>query len=142
MLPFISYMTLNPSSQPAESCLKGKRIIIIEEDAVTEWQLEKALQRAGLDIVATAQNGHQGLDIINECQPDLVILDVRQSVSESLEIARRILARWRVCIVLLSDYHNQADKERARQSGLCAYLAKPLTGHALVSALEQAYTEF
>lgn len=142
MLPFISCMTFRPPWDDYEECLKRKRIVLIENDAVTRWQLTKALRRAGVDIVATADSGLQGIEQVLEYRPDLVILEIGPPLPNGLEVARRILERRQVCILLLSDRDNEAVREQARQLGVSGYLVKPLTSRDLVSTLEQAYIAF
>ncbi|HZT42483.1 MAG TPA: response regulator [Chthonomonadaceae bacterium] len=142
MLPFIPYMTLGQPSDECHGCLKGKRIVLIENDAVTRWQLTKALKRAGLDIVAATDNGMHGLELVLQHRPDLALIGTERPVLDGLEVSCRILQQQPLCIVLLTDQPDSAEKERARQAGLRGYLVKPLNGQALMSALEQAYTDF
>ena len=142
MLPFSLFMSIRQPGEGCEGCLIGKRIVLIEEDAVTAWQLTRALKRAGLDIVATENNGPQGVEGVVERQPDIVVIDGRQPILHCLEVARRILERRQVCIILLTDRENEADRQKARQSGVSSVLVKPLTGHDLKASMEKAYTDF
>src|SRR5262249_30845283 len=72
-----------------ESASVMKRIIIIEDNAVSANLYRGALSREGYqDVVAT--HAEAGLQAINESRPDLVLLDLLLRKVEGLEVLRRI----------------------------------------------------
>src|SRR5438552_3254177 len=60
--------------------LEGKRVVICEDEAVTQMQLRRALSRAGLDIVGIATNGKEAVDTTLRERPDIVLMDIRMPV--------------------------------------------------------------
>jgi CheY-like chemotaxis protein len=68
-----------------------KRIIIIEDNAVSANLYRGALSREGYRIVV-ATDGEAGLQAINESRPDLVLLDLMLPKVEGLEVLRQIRA--------------------------------------------------
>ena len=142
MLPLISCMTSRQTWEGCEDCLKGKSVVLIEDDSITEWQLTKAMRRAKLHIRAATDNASQGWELVAEHQPDLVVVDLRLPIHDGLKAARCILERKWTCLVFLTDHANEAYREQARQARICGFLVKPLNGKTLIAGLEQAYTDF
>jgi CheY-like chemotaxis protein len=68
-----------------------KRIIIIEDNAVSANLYRGALSREGYQVLV-ATDGEAGLQAINEARPDLVVLDLMLPKVEGLEVLRRIRA--------------------------------------------------
>ncbi len=117
--------------------------MIVEDEGVTQLYLRRALTRAGMFVVGVANNGMRGIEVVLRERPDLVLMDIRMPGEiDGLEAARRILAEYRVCMVMLTAYAIEEYQAQAREIGTCGYLLKPISIELLVSVLEQAYTKF
>lgn len=69
---------------------KAARIMIIDDDSDYLFTMETFLNRNGFETL-TAENGQEGLDLIEKERPDLIILDVMmQSIYSGLEICKRL----------------------------------------------------
>ena len=93
---------------PAEEetpALKGKRVVVVEDEGVTQVQLRKILTREGLNVVGSAKSGAEGVEAVLREKPDLVLMDIRMPGEyDGLEAARRILEEQSVCIVMLTAF--------------------------------------
>lgn len=127
---------------PASSGLLGKRIIICEDEGITQLQLRRALTRAGLKVVGTAINGREGVDLTMRLHPDIVLMDIRMPVMDGLEASRLILERNSICIVLLTAYNDDEYRQQAISYGVSGYVVKPITSDLLLPALTDAYRAF
>ena len=56
--------------------MNAKRILIVEDDRVTQKLIADALRSAGYEV-ATAQDGATAVKIARELEPDLITLDVQ-----------------------------------------------------------------
>jgi AmiR/NasT family two-component response regulator len=59
---------------------------------------------------------------------------------DGLEAARRILAEYRTCVVMLTAYADCF--EEAQKIGACGYIAKPLDGQSLLPQFREALHRF
>ncbi|HET8744488.1 MAG TPA: ATP-binding protein [Ramlibacter sp.] len=120
---------------PARPC----RILIADDNADAADSLAMLLEAEG-HAVATALDGAQAVERVQEFQPDVAFLDLGMPVMGGLEAARRIRglpAGGRVRLVALTGWSQASDRERTRAAGFDLHLVKPLTARALQEALVQ-----
>ena len=112
------------------------RIVVAEDEALIRMDLIEMLQEAGYSVVAEATNGAEAIELVQEHQPDLVILDVKMPVLDGISAAEKIIE---IAPVLMLTAFSQRDLiERARDAGAMAYVVKPFTINDLVPAIEIA----
>lgn len=128
--------------QDGSAVLRGKRIVIVEDEGLTQLQLRKICLLAGMEVVGTAMDGVQGIQEVLQTRPDLVLMDIKMPVLDGLAAAARILSQYPVCVVLLTAYDLEDYKEQARVLGACGYIFKPVNSNNLIPQLEAAYTQF
>lgn len=82
----------------------------------------------GCRVIGEAENGYEGLKMIRDLEPDIVITDIRMPKMDGLEMIEKVKTMGIECMfVILSGY---ADFEYARQGlrlGVKEYLLKPAT---------------
>jgi two-component system, response regulator PdtaR len=141
-LPSASQNSPSQSNPEDAFTLLGKRIIIVEDEGITQMQLRRSLTKAGLQVVATANNGQTAVEVVLRERPDLVLMDIRMPIMDGLEAARRILQEYRVCIVMLTAFATEEYQEKAKELGACGYIHKPIITATLFSELQEAYSKF
>lgn len=122
-----------------QGILSGKRVLIVEDEGVIALQLRKCLARLGCIVTDIARDGESGVEAVLRERPDLVIVDNGLPGISGIEAAKRILASYDVCVVMISGGTAEDDEMRAADVGICAYLIKPLASFILVEKLEQAF---
>ena len=68
----------------------NKRILIIDDDHVDQKMMKKSLEKAGFDIIFTADSGEKGLEVARREKPDLVIVDPLLPGMDGHETCRQI----------------------------------------------------
>ena len=122
--------------------LNGKRVIIVEDEGVTQMQLRRTLSHNGLIIIGTAINGRDGSELALRERPDIVLMDVRMPIMDGMEATRRILSEARLCIVMLTAFSDQEYRDKAQDLGVSGYVIKPVTSDMLLPLMCQALREF
>src|SRR4051794_9509556 len=84
--------------------LYGRRVVIIEDEGITQLQLRKMLRGVGAEVVAAAANGLIGIEAVLRERPDIVLMDIQMPQMNGLDAAETILRSFRVCIVMLTAY--------------------------------------
>jgi len=129
-------------SETGAGILRDKRVVIVEDEAITQLQLRKICHAAGMHVVGLAADGEQGVHKVLETSPDMVLLDINLPLLDGLSAAERILKKITPCVVMLTAYDGEEYRRRAQELGTCGYIVKPVTSSTLLPKLQAAYRQF
>jgi DNA-binding response OmpR family regulator len=110
----------------------ARRVLIVEDEPKIAQLVAKNLGAIGLDTVL-AEDGIQGFDRFTKEEPDLVVLDLMLPGIDGLEVCRRIRARSRVPILMLTARRAESDVVLGLELGADDYLVKPFRVRELVA---------
>ena len=64
---------------------------LVDDDALIREGLRMIIEQAGdLEVVATAGNGEEAVEVARQHRPDVMLMDVRMPVLDGIEATRRI----------------------------------------------------
>jgi DNA-binding response OmpR family regulator len=101
------------------------RILIIEDDAEFRYLLAKQLRDEGYEVLWAA-NGVEGVQMVFNQLPDVVVLDCLMPAMDGWETCRQIRGISNVPILMLSCLKAEMDKVRALELGADDYVTKPV----------------
>ncbi len=100
-------------------------IWIIDDDRSIRWVLERALQKADLDVTSF-ENAGGVLEALEHDQPDAIITDVRMPGIDGLHLLERLQQEFPELPVIIMTAHSDLDSAvSAYQGGAFEYLPKP-----------------
>src|SRR5690348_9474994 len=73
--PKTGRLTTDPSSN-----LRDTRVVIIEDEGLTQIQLRRICDAAGMNVVGVAADGAQGVERALETRPEIVLMDIKMPV--------------------------------------------------------------
>ncbi len=116
------------------------RILIVDDVAETRENIKRVLQfEPDLEVVGTAQNGHEGIALTTELQPDVVIMDINMPDMDGIKATEEIRQRLPfVQIVILSVQSDPSYMRRAMLAGARDFLTKPPVIEELINAVRRA----
>ena len=89
-----------------------------------------------VEVVGTATNGQDAVDLAVALEPDVTLMDISMPVLDGIEATRQIRERLpAACVLVLTGSSISADVDRARQAGVKAFLTKDRIGTQLVDAI-------
>ncbi len=115
----------------------SKKILIADDEPNIVAALEFLLQRNGYEV-HIARNGEEALKLVEDCNPDLVLLDVMMPVRSGYEVCTRIRERadWRhIKIIMLSAKGRDAEVNKGLSIGADHYVIKPFSTRELVARI-------
>jgi PAS domain S-box-containing protein len=118
----------------------ASRILVIEDNRSASRTMDLYLTRQG-HTVETAHTGTEGLEAARRFRPDVILCDIGLPEFDGYKVARQLRQEPqlnRVCLIGISGYGQEHDKERAWQAGFNAYLVKPVD----MSELEALLAKF
>jgi CheY-like chemotaxis protein len=118
--------------------------ILIAEDNATNRELFRELLEARGHTVVEACDGREALQMIEQAQPDILLLDIGMPVLDGFAVVRAIRENPRVTalpVLAVTAYAMQGDRERIVSSGFDGYLSKPINAKSLAEELERLLSE-
>ena len=114
-----------------------RRILIVEDEAVTSVMLEKTLKELGYEVVGSAFDGHEAIEQAREKKPDIILMDIRiQGEMDGIETAKQIYQQYHIPVIYLTAHSDDDTIRRAVESGPFGYLIKPFKERELYSNIE------
>ncbi len=115
----------------------GKKVLVVEDNPAMVALLADALIDAGF-IVVSAENGKEGLALVETEKPDLVVLDLMMPVMSGLQVLRTLRgkpATQYLPVVILTGRNGQADALDGWMGGADRYLTKPCSMEEILAAV-------
>ncbi|AIQ17300.1 PhoP family transcriptional regulator [Paenibacillus sp. FSL H7-0357] len=112
-----------------------KRILIIEDEQDISRILKDYITLQGFDV-HIADNGVDGLRLLEAVQPDFIILDIMLPDANGIELCRQIRDKTRTPILILSARSSDTDKVLGLGFGADDYMTKPFSLSELVARIQ------
>ena len=112
------------------------RVVIADDHPMFREGLRFALERAGLEVLGEAGDGHEALALVATTDPDVVVMDLAMPVLDGLAATERLVAsgsRARVLVLTMSE--EDASVFAALRAGAAGYLVKGVAADQVVSAV-------
>ena len=115
------------------------RVLIADDERLFVESVDALLHNdERVEVVGTANNGQDAVDLVCALVPDVTLMDISMPVLDGIEAARRIrLELPDAGILILTGSSTAADVDRARQAGVAGFLTKDRIGTQLVGAILQ-----
>ena len=113
------------------------RILIVDDDRLVLAGLANGLEDCGYFVIKAA-SGEEAVRLLDDAQPDLVLMDVCLPGISGIETAQQIWQKRDIPVIFLSAYDDPQTVRDAVTLGGMSYLVKPITVKQLVPAIESA----
>ena len=122
--------------------MESLRIIIADNESIIRMDLKELLQEAGHEVIGEASDGVKAVELTRKLHPDLVIMDIKMPEMDGITAAKIISTEKIAPVLLLTAYSQKEIVEKAKDSGVLAYLVKPVKEVNLFPAMEIAISRF
>jgi len=114
------------------------KLLLVDDEREFVQTLSERLQMRDM-TPAVAFDGAAALDIVNEDEPEVMILDLKMPGIDGIEVLRRVKqTRPEVEVIILTGHGTQADRDQCMALGAFAYLQKPVDIEVLTDTLAKA----
>jgi DNA-binding response OmpR family regulator len=112
------------------------KILVIDDDTAVTDLLAVLLRSQGFDVNAT-NNSSEGVNLVHQYQPDLIILDLMMPEMDGWEVCRAVRAFSQVPIIVLSALNDPSMVASVLDAGADDYLTKPTPSRILVAHINR-----
>ncbi len=112
-------------------------VLVVEDEGAQREVLQYNLEAEGFDVVV-ADNGEDALLLVQEEQPDLLVLDWMLPKVSGIEVCRQVKAdpaTRSIPIIMLSARSEETDRVRGLETGADDYVVKPYSVVELMARL-------
>jgi two-component system, OmpR family, KDP operon response regulator KdpE len=113
------------------------RVLLMEDDPAILRFLRNTLRVQDYDVVE-ATNGRDGMGLVRNAKPDLVILDLGLPDMDGMEVIRQVRTQSQVPILVLSSRSDERGKVMALDLGADDYVCKPFGVDELIARMRTA----
>jgi signal transduction histidine kinase len=111
------------------------KLLVVDDDPFITESLKVGLGDRGYEVFA-GHNGREGVDLVGELTPDLVIIDMTMPIMDGLEATQQIRQQSDVPILMLTAETDEEDIIHALETGVDEYLGKPFRLNELVARVQ------
>ena len=114
------------------------RVVVVEDDHASADVLQRRLQANGM-VVSVAYDGREGIALVEEQLPDLVLLDVMLPDTDGYDVCLRIKSNGATApipVIFLSARGEVVDKVRGLSCGAADYITKPFQAAELLARID------
>jgi DNA-binding NarL/FixJ family response regulator len=117
-----------------------RRVVVVDDHSLLRAGTRRILEDApGFEVVGEAGDSETALQLIEECNPDVALVDIRLPTTNGIDLARRIVTEHPSTIVLiLSAYDDEHYVRAAMAAGVSGYLLKTTPSDELVDSIREA----
>jgi CheY-like chemotaxis protein len=100
------------------------KILILEDDQTLQTAYKLLLENEGHDVTAV-DNGKEGLEVLKNLQPDLILLDLLMPVMDGMTFLRKLRESGDdTKVVVLTNFDQDKHIEEAQELGAYKYIVK------------------
>lgn len=114
------------------------KVLLVDDEREFVQTLSERLMLRDM-IPAVVYDGESALNLINEDEPDVMILDLKMPDIDGIEVLRKVKqTRPEIEVIILTGHGNEADRKLCMELGAFAYLQKPLDINVLSDTIQKA----
>lgn len=121
--------------KPSSFVGRMAKLLIVDDDPFITESLKVGLGDRGHQVFA-GHNGQEGVDLVSELVPDLVIIDMTMPIMDGLEATEQIRQHSDVPIIMLTAETDEEDVINALELGVDEYLSKPFRLNELAARIQ------
>ena len=123
------------------SSRRSLRLLIVDDSNIMRRRIERSQQFEELEVVGTAGNGLEALEMFHKTDPDMVTMDLTMPQMDGIEcISKLVQLKPAVRILVISALADKATAVEAMERGANGFLNKPFTDRQLNEAIADLMT--
>lgn len=122
------------ASNPPEN-IQGLKILLVEDSKDNQVMISQMLSKSGV-VLDLAPNGQEGLKKVEDCNYDLVLMDLQMPVMDGFTAVQKMRERgFRKPILAITAHAMNEARSQCLNAGCTDYMAKPIHRNELIEKI-------
>ncbi|MES0489969.1 MAG: response regulator [Leptospirales bacterium] len=119
------------------------RVLVVEDNEITQLLLEKILLQLGFYTVDIASNGSEALDQVKTTEYDIIFMDVMMPVMGGLEATQILRNNYKldIPIIALTSKKLKEDVLSCKDAGMSRHIGKPFTWETIYNVVQHYFED-
>jgi two-component system, chemotaxis family, chemotaxis protein CheY len=121
---------------------RSYKLMIVDDSNIMRRRIERSQQFDELELIGTAGNGIEAIELFKKADPDVVTMDLTMPQMDGIEcISKLVELKPAVRILVISALADKATAVEAMEKGANGFLNKPFTDRQLNEAIADLIRE-
>ncbi|MED3831883.1 response regulator YycF [Peribacillus frigoritolerans] len=112
-----------------------KKILVVDDEKPIADILQFNLKKEGYEVFC-AYDGNEALKMVEERQPDLILLDIMLPQRDGMEVCREVRKKYETPIIMLTAKDSEIDKVLGLELGADDYVTKPFSTREIIARIK------
>ncbi|AMM95290.1 MULTISPECIES: response regulator YycF [Bacillales] len=112
-----------------------KKILVVDDEKPIADILQFNLKKEGYEVFC-AYDGNEALKMVEERQPDLILLDIMLPQRDGMEVCREVRKKYETPIIMLTAKDSEIDKVLGLELGADDYVTKPFSTREIIARVK------
>ena len=113
----------------------NKKILVVDDEKPIADILQFNLKKEGYEVFC-AYDGNEALKLVEELQPDLILLDIMLPQRDGMEVCREVRKTSEIPIIMLTAKDSEIDKVLGLELGADDYVTKPFSTREIIARVK------
>ncbi|HRP51907.1 MAG TPA: response regulator [Fluviicola sp.] len=114
-------------------------VLVVEDEFIVSKDIQSSLKKLGYHVIGAAPSGEKALEILEEDQPDIVLMDIMlKGDMNGIETAEIVKNQYAIPVIYLTAYADEATLTKAKVTEPYGYILKPFKEIDLHTSIEMA----
>ncbi|HZG73074.1 MAG TPA: response regulator YycF [Chondromyces sp.] len=112
-----------------------RKILVVDDERPIADILQFNLKKEGYEVYC-AYDGDEAVNMVEEIQPDLILLDIMLPGRDGMEVCREVRKKHEMPIIMLTAKDSEIDKVLGLELGADDYVTKPFSTRELIARVK------
>ena len=118
--------------------IKSPRILVVEDENIIALDIKISLKNLGFCVCGIVSSGEESIEKVSALMPDLILMDIKlKGKINGIVAANEIYKNYKIPIVYLSAYGDDATIEKVRKSSEFGFVNKPFADFELEGIIKK-----
>ena len=114
------------------------KLLIVDDSTIMQRTIQNKLKDYGMEIVGTASNGFEALNMVKEHRPDVITLDITMPEMDGITCLENIMnIHPEAKVMMITALSDKLTGLQALEKGARGFIYKPVNSSSLTKALDK-----